>query len=271
MRVDAKAAEWVDRLYEQGCNLADASLDFDSLAAANAYLHALRGHASDALLMRRFEAGTDWSASSFKKAMLSLEAKTEKLMAQAYIAGDPLSLEPELRNGYDMARKESSCLALDDTRWLYFVGCGAAPLTAMRYHDLCGARTVCIDQDAEALGLARELLQTRYGEARVASHFHFVHATAESLSWVPERRIERLLLAAHCPHKEALMRQLETTLHPACRVLVRLPLGAYRHVYDEVNFARCGAYRFIETVSDDTEPYCQAALLTPQQGSQAIG
>lgn len=271
MQVDAVAGEWVNRLYEQGRDLVEASGEFESLAAANAYLHALRDHASNKVLIQRFAAHSSWNAPRFKAAMLTLEAKTEKLMARAYIAGDTWVLEPELRNGYDMARKESDCLALDDTRWLYFVGCGAAPLTAMRYHDLCGARTVCIDQDAEALQLARELLLARYGHARVADNFRFVHATAESLSWAHDAGIQRLLLAAHCRHKEALMEQLHAMLAPACRVLVRLPLGVYRLVYDEVDFSRCGSYRFIETAADDAEPYCQAALLIAHQGSKAVG
>jgi len=232
-----------------------------SFEAANTFIYKLRTHSSAASLIQLFESGADFEPGAFKRLVIDTEVQLEKMMAREYIAGHADCIEPEMRDGYPMARKEAEALALDRGEWLYFVGCGAAPLTAMRYHDICAARVVCIDQDAEALRLAEQMLLQRYGAAVVAASFRFMHTRAESLE-LARRSVKHLLLAAHCRHKEALMRQLAPSLADDCRVLVRLPLGLYRHVYDSVDFDQCSEYREALRVDDTAEPFCQAALLT---------
>lgn len=226
-----------------------------------AFLGALRQHASQAPFQRLFEAQAGFNAREFKALVIGVEAELEKLMARRYIEGDAGSLEPELGDGYSMAELEGAALGLDGGGGdLYFVGCGAAPLTAMRYRELFGTRIVCIDRDAEALALARRMLAVRFGPAEVAAGFRFVHASAEALAW-PAGSVTRLLLAAHLGGKEALLRRFATALAPGARVLVRLPMGLYAHVYDEVDFSAAPQYEVVSHVSDAAEPFCCAAAL----------
>ena len=234
---------------------------------AHAFIARLRSHASVPELARRFEADANFEPGAFKQEVIATEAQVEKLMARAYIAGHADCIEPEMQDGLAMARKEAGALGLEAGTggWLHFVGCGAAPLTVMRYHDLCGARVVCIDRDGEALDLARQMLVRRYGAASVARHFGFVHAEAASLQ-LPPRSVRHLLLAAHCRHKEALMRDLAPALAEGCRVLVRLPMGLYHHVYDSVDFRLCPGYTELLQVDDAAEPFCRAALLRFNRG-----
>lgn len=226
-----------------------------------AFVNALRLHASQAPFQRLFETQAGFNAREFKALVIGVEAELEKLMARRYIEGDASSLEPELGDGYPMAHKEGRALGLgggDDD--LYFVGCGAAPLTALRYRELFGTRIVCIDRDAEALDLARRMLTVRFGAAEVASGFRFMHATAEALQWTPGS-VRRLLLAAHLGGKEALLCRLAPALAPRGRVLVRLPMGLYAHVYDPVDFSAAPQYEVMSHVNDAAEPFCCAAAL----------
>lgn len=226
-----------------------------------AFLSALRQHASQAPFQRLFETQAGFNAREFKALVIGVEAELEKLMARRYIEGDASSLEPELGDGYSMADKEGRALGLDGGGDdLYFVGCGAAPLTAMRYRELFSTRIVCIDRDSEALALARRMLTVRFGAAEVAAGFRFVHASAEALQW-PAGSVTRLLLAAHLGSKEALLHRLAPALAPGGRVLVRLPMGLYEHVYDEVALGAAPEYEVIAQVSDAAEPFCRAAAL----------
>jgi hypothetical protein len=254
---------FIDALHEQArafmaARRAGRAVSFD---VASAFIGRLRSQASTAALVRRFETSAEFEAGAFRRMVIDTEVQLEKMMARAYIAGQADGIEPEMRDGYPMARKEAQALGLGGEAWLHFVGCGAAPLTAMRYHDLCAARVVCIDRDAEALQLADRMLVQRYGAGAVAANFRFVHSAAESLQ-LAAGSVAHLLLAAHCRHKEALLRALAPSLAEGCRVLVRLPMGLYHHVYDRVDFDRCPEYRVAQTVDDAAEPFCCAALLT---------
>lgn len=240
-----------------------------SFEAASAFIGRLRLHSSVASLTQLFEGDADFEPDAFKQLIIDTEVLLEKMMAREYITGQADCIEPEMRDGYPMARKEADALALGSSEWLYFVGCGAAPLTAMRYHDICAARVVCVDRDAEALRLAEQMLLQRYGAATVAESFRFVHTAAESLQ-LGRRSVKHLLLAAHCRHKEVLMRELAPSLADGCRVLVRLPLGLYHHVYDTVDFSQCPEYRETLRVGDVAEPFCQAALLTIERNAKPV-
>ena len=207
----------------------------------NYFINQLRNSASIAAFFELFEKDTEFDRNEFKRTVIAVEEKVEKLMAHRYLKGEKHWVDSRMAPGYPMVEREIKALGVESGGWMYFVGAGALPFTAMLCHDICGARVVCIDRDGEALELAHAAVSQRYGAEECQRHFAFILASAESLV-IPDKKIRHMILAGHCSAKEAILNGLAASLTSDCRILVRLPLGVYQYVYDAIDLGRCPSY-----------------------------
>lgn len=253
-------------LYEKSCKVSHGHWRsdmqyFDELVS---FVESLRRHADSVLLASYFSNTAALNRERFQCEMLNMEAWLEKISARKYMEGDSSVVDRELLLGYPMAHKEHEALQLNASTRLYFIGCGASPLTAIRYHRISRTDIVFVDRDEEALYCAKQMMTKCFGGDRVAQHFQFIASDACDLS-LPIKGVERILLAAHCRKKMTILKALRPYLSERCRVAVRLPLGVYRGIYEDLDVSECPEYMEECRFSDQAEPFCEMSLFIPSQ------
>ena len=152
------------------------------------------------------------------------------------------SKNPFISNNKMLGEKEIELSKLNRESYVFFIGSGPFPWTAINYVISKGCKATCIDKDPDAVNVARQLIKTLGLDALIdisctnAQNFYYNQAT-------------HVVIAAMVQPKTAILKQIKDTSKQNIKIIVRSSFGLYFFIYERIDQDAFKDFKIINTVS----------------------